>query len=262
MIGKGLYGYNRFLFPRGGIVRGGTGGSGGSGVQQVVCPPAPAQQQPPAVQQVSGGQRPVLPHRLAVDVGGALGDRAARVGQRRRERRGRQRVREAGARHERRGGDLGGEERQRLRGGARGGSAEQDRARLLGRRRRRGAVHERGHLAGQPPLALPLEGRLRVGGGHRPALLHREQRELEQEPLHVRVGHVHPVLEELVGRGAVGGEPHRAVLALAELPAVRAEQQRPGEGVHVLAFCLPDQVHAGQQVAPLVGAADLEFHAV
>src|ERR1700735_1259692 len=62
-----------------------------------------------------------------------------------------------------------------------------------------------------------------------------------------------------VGGGAVARQPDRAVLGLAELLAVRAEQQRPGEGVRVPAVGLPDQVDPGQDVAPLVGAADLQL---
>jgi len=63
-----------------------------------------------------------------------------------------------------------------------------------------------------------------VRGRDRVALVDRQQRELEQEALDVGVRDVHPVLEELVGRRAVGRQPDRAVLGLAELLAVGAEQ--------------------------------------
>ena len=80
-------------------------------------------------------------------------------------------------------------------------------------------------------------------------------------PLDVGVGHFHPVLEELYGEVPSTASETR-LPGLAELVSVRAEQQRPGEGVRVPSVGLPDRVDAGQDVPPLVGAADLQLDLV
>src|ERR1700722_10311148 len=215
------------------LFRPGMPASAGGGVEQGVVPLALAQHQPAAVQQVGLGQRAVLRHHLAVDGRGALAERAPRVAQRRGERRRAECRRKRRAWHERRRRDLGREEGERPLRGAGRRAAEQDPARLLGRRGRLGAVHQRGGLPGEAALAVALVRRLGVRLGDRRALLDGQQRELGQEPLDVRVRAGHPVLEELVRGGTVGRQPDRALLGLAELLAVGPQQQRPGERVHV-----------------------------
>ena len=83
------------------------------------------------------------------------------------------------------------------------GRSSRSRAEEHGRRRlglggRLGAVDQGRHLPGQAALGLPPLGRQGAGGGHLLGLGHVQQGHLEQEPPHVGVGHLHPVLEEAV----------------------------------------------------------------
>jgi hypothetical protein len=59
-----------------------------------------------------------------------------------------------------------------------------------------------------------------------------------------------------------GVEPHVAAFTLAELAAVSLGHQRRGEGKGFAARLAPDEFGAGRDVAPLVGAAHLEPHAL
>ena len=77
--------------------------------------------------------------------------------------------------------------------------------------------------------------------------------------LGVGVAHVEPELVELVGGGALGVEPYVAALGLAELAAVGLGDQRAGEGESVVTSGdAADKLGTGGDVAPLVGAAELQ----
>ena len=86
-----------------------------------------------------------------------------------------------------------------------------------------------------------------------------EQREDFDVTLGVLVGGVEPELVELVGRCVARVEPYVAALGLAELGAVGFGNQRAGEGESLAAGLAADQLRAGGDVAPLVGAAELQF---
>ena len=96
-----------------------------------------------------------------------------------------------------------------------------------------------------------------------------EEGEPAQVDADVAVVGVDPVLVEAVRRGQGRVEPDRvAGLALAELRARRREQERVGQAVGGLGLAVrpagrpPDQLEAGGDVAPLVGAAALQLDAV
>ena len=89
----------------------------------------------------------------------------------------------------------------------------------------------------------------------RPAV---QQREDADVALGVVVAHVEPELVEFVGRGVARVEPHVAALGLAELRAVGLRDERAGDGVGLAAGLAADELRAGGDVAPLVGAAELK----
>ena len=74
--------------------------------------------------------------------------------------------------------------------------------------------------------------------------------------------HVHPELVELVGRGALGVEPHVAALGLAKLGAVGLGDQGAGDGIGLAAVHAAYELGAGGDVAPLVAAAHLQLAAL
>ena len=86
-----------------------------------------------------------------------------------------------------------------------------------------------------------------------------EQREDLDVALGVLVAGVEPELVELVRRRITRVEPYVAALGLAELGAVGFGNQRAGEGESLAAGLAADQLRAGGDVAPLVGAAELQF---
>ena len=152
-------------------------------------------------------------------------------------------------------------ERRRRRGGRI--AAEQDVGGLVGRLRRLRAVHQLGQLARQRPLADAALGRLRGARRSSPAPRRAaasrtaagSRRSRRRRPGSRTGG---------TGTGLVlSGSSHTAPpVGLAELGAVALQQQRPGEAVRRLAGRLADQVDAGGDVAPLVGAAHLQLDAV
>ena len=74
----------------------------------------------------------------------------------------------------------------------------------------------------------------------------------------VFVGYVEPELVELVGAGAVAVEPDVAFLGLAELAAVALGDEGAGECEAFLAGHAANEFRACGDVAPLVGAAELQ----
>ena len=165
--------------------------------------------------------------------------------------------------------DLGREVRQRLGSGLRRVAPEQDLAHAGDPLGRAAPMGQLGDVARQRALGDAPLGR---GGVLRLQLLDPapvEHREPAQVDAHVAIVRVDPVLVEAVGRGERRVQPDRlAGLALAELGAGRREQERVGEAVGRLpaagpgARRAPDQLQAGRDVPPLVGAAALQLDPV
>ena len=121
------------------------------------------------------------------------------------------------------------------------------------------AVDHAGNLFGKFLLQGACAGVLGLLGHECVYLLLGEYGEYLDVFLGVGVGYVQPELVELVGRRAVGVEPYVAPLGLAEFRAVGLGDERAGNGVGVvLAEHAADQLCAGGDVAPLVGAAQLK----
>ena len=89
-----------------------------------------------------------------------------------------------------------------------------------------------------------------VGEDARSISAHRPQRELRELLDELGVVELHPVLVELVRRGLGRVEPQPGAGGLAQLGAVGAGQQRPGQGVHAHPPRAPDQVDAGRRCCP------------
>ena len=89
-----------------------------------------------------------------------------------------------------------------------------------------------------------------------------QEGEHPQQVTDLGVIRVQPELVEGVGRHHLGVEPEGAGLGLAVLGAVGLGDERRGEGVRLAAVGTADQLGAAGDVAPLVGAAELQRHAV
>ncbi|MCK0440837.1 hypothetical protein MUG78_15615 [Gordonia alkaliphila] len=121
-------------------------------------------------------------------------------------------------------------------------------------------MDEGGELCGEPLLRGTQERLLGDRGLELGDLLARQ----EGEPLEVLddvgVGRVHEVLVPDVRRGELGVEPQAAAAGgLTELGAVGRGDQRDRHCMRAAGFHLADQVDAAEDVAPLIGAADLEY---
>jgi hypothetical protein len=120
------------------------------------------------------------------------------------------------------------------------------------------AVYEAGDLLGEAALCSALFWRcgvLVLDGLNRGVV---EEGEVAQEAAGVGVGLVNPELVELVGGGALGVEPDVAALRLAELGAVALGDEGEREAEGVLPAQTAGEVHARDDIAPLIAAADLE----
>ena len=119
-------------------------------------------------------------------------------------------------------------------------------------------MDESGDLPARPRWARGARAPRR-GRPHRVDLGHRQERELGQVLGDLAVVGLHPVLEELVRAGAAGSSQTLAPVVLPSFVpsgAVRSGQASPWTAAPL---DRPDQVDAGQDVAPLVGAADLQL---
>ena len=97
---------------------------------------------------------------------------------------------------------------------------------------------------------------------HRLNLLFAEEGEDADIFLAVLVAAVEPELVKVV-RGGLGGiEPDVALLGLTELAAVGLGDERTGEGEGLAVGLAANQLGAGGDVAPLVGAAHLQLAVV
>ncbi len=123
-------------------------------------------------------------------------------------------------------------------------------------------MYQRGDLLGQGALADPGGRPLGAVPHQLVDLLPRLEAEYTQQVRHLGVGDVEPELVERVRGRKVGAQPDRAALGLAVLGAVRLGDQRGGQGMRGPALDRPDQPHPGDQVAPLVAAAELQGAAV
>ncbi len=123
-------------------------------------------------------------------------------------------------------------------------------------------VYHHGDLFGQPLLQ-----RTQVGGGLLLAdqcldLFAGEGGEDLDVLLRVGIAYVEPELVELVGRGVAPVEPYVAALGLAELAAIGLGDERTDQCEGFASLHATDELRAGGDVAPLVGAAHLQAHAL
>ncbi len=123
-------------------------------------------------------------------------------------------------------------------------------------------MHQRGHVPGQGAVRLAQVRPLRRGLLQLADLPRIPVGEDPEQPAHGRVLDVDPVLVEGVGTGHPRVQPHGIALGLAELLPTRVGHQRGGHHVHRLTRHPVDQVHARDQVAPLVDATGLQGAAV
>ena len=93
-------------------------------------------------------------------------------------------------------------------------------------------------------------------------LVERQEREHAHVPAHVGILSIAPVLVVVVRTGERWIEPGGIAGALAELLARRRRDQRRGERERLCAFGATDQVAPGEDVEPLVIAADLQHATV
>ena len=87
----------------------------------------------------------------------------------------------------------------------------------------------------------------------------RQERERLKQAFHLHVGSIEPELVELVWAEHGRVKPYGVAFGLAELFALRVGDDRAGKYVHIHATHLMNQVKAGSEVTPLVGATDLQY---
>ena len=122
------------------------------------------------------------------------------------------------------------------------------------------SVQQGGGLAGQQLLGLVDLGALQRA---QPLdLVQRQFGEQLQEAHHVGVLGVAPELPVIVGAAQVGVEPDRPVDGLAHLHPRGGGHQRRGQAERLRPVHPPDQVDAVDDIAPLLGAAELQGAAV
>ena len=120
------------------------------------------------------------------------------------------------------------------------------------------AMHEAGDLPGEGLLGLALAG---VGLGFLDQSFDfglGQEGERLQQAFHLHIRAVDPELVELVRAEHRGVEPDGVALGLAELLAGSISDDRAGEHIDVHTAHLVNQVQAGGEVAPLVGAAEFQ----
>ncbi|MNP23755.1 hypothetical protein D3C76_1164750 [compost metagenome] len=83
-----------------------------------------------------------------------------------------------------------------------------------------------------------------------------------QEAINVRIGGVDPELVEFVRAGFLRIEPDCATFGFTEFGAIRFGDQRNGQAEDLVLMQTTRQVDTGRDVAPLVGTANLQGHAV
>ena len=123
------------------------------------------------------------------------------------------------------------------------------------------AVDDGGDLAGEGLVRLARARVRKMRGLEGVDLVGREERELPQVDRHHGVLGVHEELVEPVGACLLRVEPDGTALGLAEFRAVGLGDQGEGQAPRRHPQLLADQVGARRDVAPLVGAADLELAA-
>lgn len=160
------------------------------------------------------------------------------------------------------GGDFADDIAKRVFGGVADFGTEEDLARAQRGLERGGAVDEAGHLAGE---GFGRFAQVRLGGVGSFESLDlgaREEGEFTQVFADFGVLGVHEELVEFVGTGALRIEPHGAALGFAELGTIGLGEEGEGEAVGGDAEFFADELGAGGDIAPLVGAADLELAVV
>ena len=125
------------------------------------------------------------------------------------------------------------------------------------------AVHQRRHLVGEGPLREPRSGASSCSAMQPLDLVERLQRELSSWCRRPRRRRLHPELAELVRAWSSPASSHTAPPSDLPnfVPSLRVSSG-PRERVHVLGALAADQIDPGDDVAPLVGAADLQLDAV
>src|SRR3954452_17925739 len=138
--------------------------------------------------------------------------------------------------------------------------------RVAGRARRFGggsrAVHDRHHLPCKDHLGFPALWCGLVASDKILDLLDGQEREPEQLTAHLPVVHLDEVLIELEWTRLRRVEPCTGAGGLAELGAVGRREEWPAHGMHAAAGAAANQIDAGQNVAPLVRATDLQLTAL
>ena len=115
-------------------------------------------------------------------------------------------------------------------------------------------VHQAGYFPGQDGLGRgPALGRL-VCFFNSIDLRHRQEGEILQEFVYIRIGRINPELIKGIDRSSRRIKPDSAFFGLAELAAVRLDDQGERQAEDLLLIEAPGQVDAGRDVAPLVGA--------
>src|SRR5262249_30958281 len=120
------------------------------------------------------------------------------------------------------------------------------------------AVDERGEVAGERALRLACAGPRRGSLVELRELLMTAATEVPQVDRDGAVGGVAPELVERVRAGEFRIEPDGAARALAERRSVRLGDQRRSERVDGTLALAADEVHPSGDVAPLIGATELE----
>ncbi|CRQ69900.1 hypothetical protein PAERUG_E5_London_17_VIM_2_12_12_04074 [Pseudomonas aeruginosa] len=118
------------------------------------------------------------------------------------------------------------------------------------------AVRQGGGGIGQDHLRFVQLGALQ--GAQAAHLIHRQFAEQGEEATDVAIIAVAPELPEVERRQALGVEPYRTLRRLAHLAPVTGGQQRHGQAEQLGAALASRQLHAVDDVRPLVGAAELQ----
>ena len=130
----------------------------------------------------------------------------------------------------------------------------------LGGNRRVNTVQQSCDFIGQTDLGAVDVGTLQ---GAQPVAFRQRQFGVKfQEPPDIGVGGVAPVLPELVGRIHFGVQPDRTALRFAHLLAVRRGQKMRGQAVNLMVDHPARQVHAIDDIAPLIRATHLDQTAI
>ena len=121
------------------------------------------------------------------------------------------------------------------------------------------AMHHDGELLGESLLHRSLAGIFGMLASERFDLLLREEGEDLEIFLSIGIRDIEPELIELIRRCTLRVEPYVATLGLAELATIRLSDQRACQGISLATQFATDQLRAGGDITPLIGASELKF---